>query len=65
MLGDGFGQKIDPLQQATLKLRAHGYSVDRADFLPAPLLGLYVVSGPNLSGVEMTERQVIGFASQH
>lgn len=59
--GNALGQKVDLFQQATIKLKANGYDVQRSDFPPPPFPGNYSVIGPK-SIPELTEMQVISFA---
>lgn len=47
-------QKRDPVATAVERLKAQGLNVERSDFPPAPLPGLYVVNGR-----ELTEGQLI------
>lgn len=56
------GQQPDPVGQAIGKLRMAGYQIDRADFPGPPFPNLYIVSGPDMWGVELTEAQIVNFA---
>lgn len=62
MLNNPLSQPAEPLQQAILKLKAYGYAVEREQFPPAPLPGLYRISGGGFHDSEMTENQVISMA---
>jgi hypothetical protein len=51
------GNEMDVFQLAIEMLQQRGHSVERLDFPPPPLPGLYLVNGH-----ELTERQVIDYA---
>jgi len=47
------------LEQTIQSLRGKGYQVDLAcDSAPLPLPRLFIVSGPGMLGVELTEKQL-------